>query len=425
MRAWMMRSAVIAIAVVSYFGSGTRAHAIFGVGDIVSDPGHTAATIGGWVEQGANMVTSLNQSLQHLSTAVDQLLFFGDPSKIASLIGLDGLLGEDSALGGLLGAGLQLGNSLFSTFDSIQRIGSQGMQLYSIGQNLADGEVLMALNQLGMGSITNLVGIEGALEGFNAGVDSFGQLNTMGQAAWGNVSGALRQVQSATTDQEVQKAQANLNAQLQYALSLTERQTADQALLSTTFQAEEAQQRYSQIRKDQSTINAFYKALGLPPPVQEDAVRAGLKKNNPALTGTGPYDPNGVSVKLTEYGYSDDPYMDSWTAKGYGNVGNKLTSGIVAVSPELRAQMGLRNGDVISVTQADGRKAYGYVGDTTAAGLSGHRVDFYSPDGRRYNDFTGGTVAVEARGNDSWKGTALEQLGEANLKSVLDKYGTF
>ncbi len=116
--------------------------------------------------------------------------------------------------------------------------------------------------------------------------------------------------------------------------------------------------------------------------------------------------------------------MDTWTAGGWGNQGNKLTSGVVAVSPELRSALGLSNGDVISVTQADGRKVYGYVGDTTAAGLSGYRVDFYSPGGQRYSDFGGGTVAVEAKGSDSWKGSALEALGESNLKSVLDKYAT-
>lgn len=295
------------------------------------------------------------------------------------------------------------------------------MQLYSFGQTIADGDVLGALNQMGLGSVNSLMGIENVMGGYDQGITSFGQVNSMTSAAWQNVAGALRQVQSATTDTEVNKAQANLNAQLQYAQSLTARQTADQALLGSTFQAEEAQSRYSQLRKDQMEIDAYYKAMGLPSPYKESAFRGQLQ---PPQTQSGTYNANGTQVKLTEYGYADDPYSDSWTRAGYGNVGNKLTSGIVAVSPELRAQMGLKNGDVISVTNPDGRKVFGYVGDTTAAGLSGNRVDFWSPDGQKYSNFGGGTVSVEARGSDGWKGSALEQLGQANLKSVLDRYET-
>lgn len=257
---------------------GSTARAIWGVGDIVSDPGHTAATMAGWMEQGTNMALDLNQGLQQLNTAVDQLTFFGDPSKVASLVGLDGLLGGDSALGGLMGNSLKLGNSVFSTFDEIQQLGGRGMQLYSMGQTLMDGDVLNALNQMGLGSVGNLVGIESVMGGYSSGVSSYGQLNSMSQAAWSNVAGALRQVRTATTDQEIQKAQANLNAQLQYANSLTDRQSADQAILSTSFQAEEAQQRYSQLRKDQVVVNAFYKAMGLTPPVEESALRDALKK---------------------------------------------------------------------------------------------------------------------------------------------------
>ena len=208
--------------------------------------------------------TTIATSLSDFSTAIDSLTAFGDPSKIASLIGLDGLLGDGtSGLGGLLKAGMSIGGTLMNTFDSVQNLASKGMALYSIGQSVAGGDYMGALSQAGFGDIANLAGMTGnissmvsgeqTLSSFSGSVTGFRQLSTSADMAWNNVASATRQVQSASTDAEVQKAQANLAVQTAYAQDLTARQSSQQTLMGNLFLKQKAEERYKEQRVIQAT----------------------------------------------------------------------------------------------------------------------------------------------------------------------------
>jgi hypothetical protein len=88
----------------------------------------------------------------------------------------------------------------------------------------------------------------------------------------------------------------------------------------------------------------------------------------------------------TRYGFPGDPFAIS-NDRVRGNANNPVHTGMVAISPELRQQYGLVNGDVIALKQ-EGKVTYGTVGNTTAANLpttgggpSGRRVDFLDLNG--------------------------------------------
>lgn len=103
--------------------------------------------------------------------------------------------------------------------------------------------------------------------------------------------------------------------------------------------------------------------------------------------------------KVTDYGQSTDPYLDSNTAKGIGILGigenNTPPPGLqggnyllkdysMAVSPDVEAQMRANNikpGDWVQVTTSTGNTLTKRWDDRTANYLTG-RVDFYTPVGR-------------------------------------------
>lgn len=108
---------------------------------------------------------------------------------------------------------------------------------------------------------------------------------------------------------------------------------------------------------------------------------------------------NVAGAKVTDYGQSTDPYLDSNTKKGIGANGigesGKGPAGLqggnyllrdysMAASPDVEAQMrasGIRLGDWVNVQTSDGRTFTKRFDDRTANYLTG-RVDFYSPVGR-------------------------------------------
>lgn len=86
-------------------------------------------------------------------------------------------------------------------------------------------------------------------------------------------------------------------------------------------------------------------------------------------------------AQATRYGFIGDPYQNSNDRK-VGNAGNPVHTGMVALSPELRKQYNLVNGDVIALKKGNS-VTYGVVGNQTASNLpttgggpSGRRVDF-------------------------------------------------
>lgn len=223
---------------------------------------HHTQTMGEWAQ-------SLNNQIEQINTAVDHLTYFGDPSKIAQLIGLDSLLGSDSALGGLLGATMDLGDSVFSSIDGAMGLLGRGMQMYEFGQRVADGDVLALANAVGMGSVGSLLSMEGAFESYGSGIQGFQQMSSMQRAAWGNVADAMRQVRSASTAVEVDKAKANLEAQLQYANGLSQRAAADQSAVSNVMAADEMSDRYRANLSNISLIDQIRMSFGLQPTGQQ------------------------------------------------------------------------------------------------------------------------------------------------------------
>lgn len=126
-------------------------------------------------------------------------------------------------------------------------------------------------------------------------------------------------------------------------------------------------------------------------------------------------------AQLSHYGYAHDPYMDSYTKKGLGNSNNQLQTGVVAIDPESRSRYGVKNGDIVSFTLEDGTQYAGYVGDTTAKGL-GPRFDIYDPSGNLIvrDDGRKGTVTIEARAPEAYKGPRLDIEGPALLRQFLE-----
>lgn len=138
------------------------------------------------------------------------------------------------------------------------------------------------------------------------------------------------------------------------------------------------------------------------------------------LTATPPaQDGTTFSARLTHYGYSHDPYMDSNTRAGIGHSNNSLHVGVVALDPGSQRQFGIRSGDVVSFTFTDGAKIYAYVGDTTAEGL-GPRFDLYDPLDNLVGARDGqmGTVTIEARAPAGLTGSALQAEGSRLLEAV-------
>lgn len=133
------------------------------------------------------------------------------------------------------------------------------------------------------------------------------------------------------------------------------------------------------------------------------------------------------NVKLTFYSPTQET-NDSGTLAGLGNSNNRLQPGIVALSPNLKQQYGLKNGDVVSLTLDSGKKHYGYVGDTTSSRLS-NRFDVYLPSGsdrdlaRTPGSGSLGSLRLEAAAPKRLTGKELDRQGPALLAQVTGRSG--
>ena len=322
---------------VSIFGfSGDEATAPLQGTQIVQKVGEQVATEGtkaahaaqkeatGWsyhAQQMAQWLYDTGVKINSLNTAIDELMAFGDPSKIASLVGLDGLLGDGSSgLGGLLKTGMSIGSSVMNTFDSVQNLASKGMALYGIGQSVAGGDYLGALSQAGMGdiagmvgSVSSMVGIENSLNSFGGSLTGYRQMGMAADSAWSNVGSALRQVQGATTTSEVQKAKANLAVQLGHAQDLTARQTAQQRLQTSQFSAQELREEYAKQYEDEAAAEEARWVLGGIPKTGE-AERA-YRRNMAALAAAQASQPT-VRSGASRGGASGGSQMPNGTYSG-------------------------------------------------------------------------------------------------------------
>jgi hypothetical protein len=133
------------------------------------------------------------------------------------------------------------------------------------------------------------------------------------------------------------------------------------------------------------------------------------------------------NVKLTYYSPTQET-NDSGTLAGLGNSNNRLQPGIVALSPNLQQQYGLKNGDVVSLTLNNGVKHFGYVGDTTSSRLT-DRFDVYLPGGsdKQLASTPGsgslGSLRLEAAAPRRLTGKELDTQGPALLAQVTGRSG--
>lgn len=133
------------------------------------------------------------------------------------------------------------------------------------------------------------------------------------------------------------------------------------------------------------------------------------------------------NVKLTYYSSTQET-NDSGTLAGLGNSNNRLQPGIVALSPNLQKQYGVKNGDVVSLTLNSGVKHFGYVGDTTSSRLT-DRFDVYLPGGsdKQLASTPGsgslGSLRLEAAAPRRLTGKELDTQGPALLAQVTGRSG--
>ena len=102
---------------------------------------------------------------------------------------------------------------------------------------------------------------------------------------------------------------------------------------------------------------------------------------------------------LTSYGYAGDLTPDTNSSNGIGNKGNLLTSGSVALSPDVISRLNPQPGAAVYV----GGTLVGYYDDSTAASYKGvpltNRVDTYDPTGslggNNFSLSSGGQITVD------------------------------
>lgn len=264
--------AVAFIAILLLFGAGTeKASAQWAVavtGAPTIEAGQAMSFTQNLVHYGqvvGNWATTINQGISQINQFADYLLLFGDPSNIVNLVGLNSVMGSDSALGGVIGNVFQLGGTAMNSFDSVQQLASKGMQLYGIGQSLTQGDVLPALYSMGLSDVANAAGIAQTLELNSNLLGQARSLTSYSEGAWTGVSSAMRQLRTARTDAEVAKAQGNVAAQVAVAQRPIQQQMADQLVLQNQFAAEEARRELRRIKIAEMVASWDAAALGEKP----------------------------------------------------------------------------------------------------------------------------------------------------------------
>jgi hypothetical protein len=105
------------------------------------------------------------------------------------------------------------------------------------------------------------------------------------------------------------------------------------------------------------------------------APNGGVDKDGKPTKDTNP----GTQMRVTQYGYADDPYMDSWTKKGFGKW-HKLEPDVsMALTDSAAKALGVKPGDWIKIEYADGGTQIRRYDDR--APQKDQRVDLYNPRG--------------------------------------------
>jgi hypothetical protein len=103
---------------------------------------------------------------------------------------------------------------------------------------------------------------------------------------------------------------------------------------------------------------------------------------------------NNGNVHFTAYGYSGDLTPDKNSSEARGNNSNLLTTGSIALSPDLISSLQPQHGAAIYV----GGTKVGYYDDSTSPSLTG-RVDIYDPTaslgGNNFSKKVSGAVTID------------------------------
>ncbi len=100
-----------------------------------------------------------------------------------------------------------------------------------------------------------------------------------------------------------------------------------------------------------------------------------------------------MRMKVTQYGYPDDPYMDSYTRRGEGAY-HRLEAGVsCAMTDSAREALGAHKHAWVEIRFAGGTTQYRRIDDR--APEADKRCDLYNPEGfvRALGDFAEVTVS--------------------------------
>lgn len=86
-----------------------------------------------------------------------------------------------------------------------------------------------------------------------------------------------------------------------------------------------------------------------------------------------------MRIKITQYGFPSDPYMDPDTAKRIGNRDNHLTTASCAITDSALKDLGAANGDVLRIIFNADVEFFRRIDDT--APESDPRIDLFQPNG--------------------------------------------
>jgi hypothetical protein len=107
------------------------------------------------------------------------------------------------------------------------------------------------------------------------------------------------------------------------------------------------------------------------------APKGGVDKDGKPTADTNP----GMRMRVTQYGYSDDPYMDSNTLKGLGIQNRRLEPGVsMALTRSAAKALGVKPGDWVKI-EYKGKGGTQIRRYDDRAPQADQRVDLYNPSG--------------------------------------------
>ena len=169
--------------------------------------------------------------------------------------------------------------------------------------------------------------------------------------------------------------------------------------------------------------NAVAQKFGSNSAAATQGVSPSSNQGFPSVEGdtSGGFSPQVTGVKITHYGFPNDPTPDSNSAKGIGAFNFDSTPGSLkplysaALSPDVAQQYNIVPGQEFSVGLANGQTMTLQYADSTASELAG-RVDIYDPSGTLSTDgvgvtsINGGALTGPQSGDGGWISKIVDSL---------------